>query len=397
MRPRISSSCSSRLLGGDPALLGELADLRGGDVARLLQTRLHERVVDILELYGETRCGDRLGDLAAHGAGAHDGGLEHEHVAVPSVGEGQRSGARPRFPAVGGPALSWARSRRAVARRSGAGAARRGRCRAPGGPGRSPRRRRPSQRSARRSSPARARRRSHAIRRARSVTSATASRSLAAGLAGRAALDGLVGERHLADAKRLQRDPDLAVQAQHAQPALDLVRRGARERQRGGGEPQCHRRVGRKRRSRRSSRAPPRSRAARAGRRDARGAARPRPAPRRVAPRARPCAPFRRRGARSGRCRPPPRAPRRRRAGSARCGSLLASSRSSSSSSTSTLGRVVLALDRQHARGHVVGACVGALGDALEQRGRARVQGRARRARRRAARRRTARSRRAPR
>src|SRR6202022_4398560 len=49
-------------------------------VAGLLEARLHERVVDVLEDYGDAGGGDRLGDLAAHRPGAHDGGFEHEHA-----------------------------------------------------------------------------------------------------------------------------------------------------------------------------------------------------------------------------------------------------------------------------------------------------------------------------
>ena len=70
------------LLGGDLALLGELADLPAGDVARLVEARLHERLVDVLEHHGDARGGDRLGDLAAHRPGAHDGGFEHEHAVL---------------------------------------------------------------------------------------------------------------------------------------------------------------------------------------------------------------------------------------------------------------------------------------------------------------------------
>ena len=80
MRPTISSICASACSARDPALLGELADLALGHVAGLLETRLHERVVDVLEHHGDARGGDRLGDLSAHRPGADDGGFEHEHA-----------------------------------------------------------------------------------------------------------------------------------------------------------------------------------------------------------------------------------------------------------------------------------------------------------------------------
>jgi hypothetical protein len=71
---------SLALLGREPALLDELSDLATGDVAGLIETCLDECVVDVLEHHGDTRGGDRLGYLAAHGAGANDGGSEHEHA-----------------------------------------------------------------------------------------------------------------------------------------------------------------------------------------------------------------------------------------------------------------------------------------------------------------------------
>ena len=67
------------LLLGEPALLHQPGDLALGDVARLVEAGLDELVLDVLEHDGDAGGGDGLGDLAAHGAGADDGGLEHEH------------------------------------------------------------------------------------------------------------------------------------------------------------------------------------------------------------------------------------------------------------------------------------------------------------------------------
>ncbi len=82
------------LLGGDPAFLGQLADLTHGDVPGLRQTCLDERLVDVLEHHGDARCGDRLGDLSTHRPGAHDGGSEHEHACLLLlIGDAERSDA----------------------------------------------------------------------------------------------------------------------------------------------------------------------------------------------------------------------------------------------------------------------------------------------------------------
>ena len=70
------------LLLGQAPLLDEALDLSLRDVARLVETGLDELVPDVLEHHGNARGGDGLGDLAAHGAGADDGGLEHEHGAA---------------------------------------------------------------------------------------------------------------------------------------------------------------------------------------------------------------------------------------------------------------------------------------------------------------------------
>ena len=69
------------LLLGELALLDQPGDLALGDVARLVEAGLDELVLDVLEHDGDAGGGDGLGDLAAHGAGADDGGLEHEHGA----------------------------------------------------------------------------------------------------------------------------------------------------------------------------------------------------------------------------------------------------------------------------------------------------------------------------
>ena len=47
--------------------------------ARLLEPLVHEPLVDVLEHDRQVGGGERLGDLAAHRAGADDGGLEYEH------------------------------------------------------------------------------------------------------------------------------------------------------------------------------------------------------------------------------------------------------------------------------------------------------------------------------
>ncbi len=69
-----------RLLGGDLALLGELADLPLGDPARLVKAGLNERLLDVLQDDRDAGGRDRLGDLPAHGPCADDRCLEHEHA-----------------------------------------------------------------------------------------------------------------------------------------------------------------------------------------------------------------------------------------------------------------------------------------------------------------------------
>ena len=68
------------LLGAEAPLLDQFGDLPGGHVAGLVDARLHERLVDVLEDHRHAGGGDRLGDLAAHRSGAHYRGLEHEHA-----------------------------------------------------------------------------------------------------------------------------------------------------------------------------------------------------------------------------------------------------------------------------------------------------------------------------
>ena len=68
------------LLVGELALLDQAGDLALGDVAGLGQPGVDEVLVDVLEDDRDPCGGDRLGDLAAHRAGADDGGLEDEHA-----------------------------------------------------------------------------------------------------------------------------------------------------------------------------------------------------------------------------------------------------------------------------------------------------------------------------
>ena len=68
------------LLLGDLLLLDEAAELALRDLAGLLQTLVDELLLDVLEHDGHVGGGEHLGDLAAHRAGADDGGFEHEHA-----------------------------------------------------------------------------------------------------------------------------------------------------------------------------------------------------------------------------------------------------------------------------------------------------------------------------
>ena len=67
------------LLLGDLLLLHEAAELGAGDLARLLEPRVDELLVDVLQHDVDVRGGENLGDLTAHRAGADDGGFEYEH------------------------------------------------------------------------------------------------------------------------------------------------------------------------------------------------------------------------------------------------------------------------------------------------------------------------------
>ena len=86
------------LLLGQLLLLDQAGELALGDRARLLDRGIDELLVDVLDDDGDVGCGDRLGDLTAHGAAADDGGLRYEHwLAIPPVsGRPRLSAHRPR-------------------------------------------------------------------------------------------------------------------------------------------------------------------------------------------------------------------------------------------------------------------------------------------------------------
>jgi hypothetical protein len=71
------------LLLGQLLLLHESVELALGDLARLVEARVDELLLDVLEDDGDISGGDRLRDLAAHGPGADHGSLEDEQL--PSV------------------------------------------------------------------------------------------------------------------------------------------------------------------------------------------------------------------------------------------------------------------------------------------------------------------------
>ena len=79
MRPEDLLDLRGGLLLGEPALLDQAGDLALGDRAGLGQPGVHEVLADVLQLDRDPGGGDGLGDLAAHGPGADDGGLEDEH------------------------------------------------------------------------------------------------------------------------------------------------------------------------------------------------------------------------------------------------------------------------------------------------------------------------------
>jgi hypothetical protein len=66
------------------ALLDELRNLALGDLARLLQSRVDEPLVDVLEHDRDAGGRDDLGDLASHHPRADDPCFEHEHAGHPS-------------------------------------------------------------------------------------------------------------------------------------------------------------------------------------------------------------------------------------------------------------------------------------------------------------------------
>ena len=67
------------LLLGQLLLLDQAGELALGDGAGFLQRRVDELLLDVLDDDGDVGRGDRLRDLAAHGAAADDGGLRDEH------------------------------------------------------------------------------------------------------------------------------------------------------------------------------------------------------------------------------------------------------------------------------------------------------------------------------
>ena len=67
------------LLLGQLLLLDQAAELALGDRARFLDRGVDELLIDVLDDDSDVGGGDRLCDLAAHGAAADDGGLRYEH------------------------------------------------------------------------------------------------------------------------------------------------------------------------------------------------------------------------------------------------------------------------------------------------------------------------------
>ena len=63
--------------------------------ARLLEPLVDEPLVDVLEHDRQVGGGKRLGDLAAHRAGADDGRLENEHVWLKPPSTVRWSAAKP--------------------------------------------------------------------------------------------------------------------------------------------------------------------------------------------------------------------------------------------------------------------------------------------------------------
>jgi hypothetical protein len=71
------------LLGADLLLLDEPLVLPLGHLARLLQARVHELLIHVLEHHGDVGGRQHLGDLPAHDAGSDDPGFEYEHGSAP--------------------------------------------------------------------------------------------------------------------------------------------------------------------------------------------------------------------------------------------------------------------------------------------------------------------------
>ena len=82
MRPRISAICASACSALILPFSASLPTWPAGHVRGLVQARLDERLVDVLQHHGDARRGDCLGDLATHRSCADDSGLEHEHAWV---------------------------------------------------------------------------------------------------------------------------------------------------------------------------------------------------------------------------------------------------------------------------------------------------------------------------
>ena len=88
MRPTTSSTCASAASWSSLPRSTSFLTCPLGDLARLGEPGLDELVLDVLQHDGDARGGDGLGDLAAHGSGADDGGLEDEHVLTCAPSEG---------------------------------------------------------------------------------------------------------------------------------------------------------------------------------------------------------------------------------------------------------------------------------------------------------------------
>ncbi len=80
IRPMISAKPRLGVLGGDLLLLDEAVEAALRDLAGLLEAVVDELLIDVLEDDVDVGGGDRLGDLAAHRAGADDCSLEDEHL-----------------------------------------------------------------------------------------------------------------------------------------------------------------------------------------------------------------------------------------------------------------------------------------------------------------------------